>query len=209
MPARKLNSTGTFKEKPTEHSDQTPELMKQFKVIRRLAQNSSERVLEFLGQAGEFKINPLEYKDRFVFGAKMAMTPILTPEFRMLFKVHYNSSALNLLDANKRKVDVSDFIHEFCNQTAGEIRKVIERVGQSGAGVPVITHAFDELVYRKFKSPNQDFYYWEFQRNDSKLVCSTTIDIMDGKSLAEKIDQLDHEIDQPGHDSIEDQIELF
>jgi len=133
----------------------------------------------------EMSVEPL------VFGHWMSFILGSGKSLRIIFKAHFMTDAARYFAAKtykayKEKISQEqalDFVREFCNLTAGQIKLDLDRNNVViGASLPGITRGFDEIFYPQ--RPGSIRKCWSLVASSEKfgaekINCSTNIEILE------------------------------
>lgn len=134
-----------------------------------------------------------DWQERHVLHHWLALILISGKELRITFKVHFGLNDCSQIAAPLfgLKVDeiknsqTKDFIKEYCNLSAGLIKKILEdQQIDVGISLPLVTRGFDEIFFEK--RPKTDVIHdgWVINENNIKIFCTSQIDIFNKDTLA-------------------------
>lgn len=161
--------------------------------VMKLVKASALARLKSYAQCPDFEIR--EYKNEVgVHAHWMSLILISGRYLRLTFKAHYSSDVAKNLAARamgRSGSDITDhqaadFMKEFCNLTAGGIKKYFEDLGQSvGISLPLVTRGFDELFFSvpNLKTTFEDVFMLAYPESD--IVGSVNVEIFDLDALKE------------------------
>ena len=124
--------------------------------------------------------------DLAIYGDRMALVLISGKPVKLTFKAHFmESEAKNLATKVYHKPVTSisteqalDFMKEFCNITAGSLKKMLHEQGLiTGISLPLVVRGFDEIYF----SPSDELMsfedHWRLSASAVKVICSINIEI--------------------------------
>jgi hypothetical protein len=131
-----------------------------------------------------------------VMGHWMSIILVSGTAFRMTFKTHYKTYRVQGFlgpglapDRAAQFVHHSqadDFMREFCNLVAGQVKKLGLHNGmEMGISLPITMRGFDE-VFAEASSTGDDHHFtaWKLRSEEAEVICSATLDFTDVQSLA-------------------------
>ncbi len=125
----------------------------------------------------------------------MAIILVSGNDLKLTLKVHYfleeakafgaKAGATSDVAENAERL-AHDFIKEYCNLTAGKLKRVFEDQKLNiGISLPLITRGFDEVFAARPNSITSFEDAWEFKLDDHSIVCTSHLDILGPKALLE------------------------
>ncbi|MEI7973532.1 MAG: chemotaxis protein CheX, partial [Bdellovibrio sp.] len=114
------------------------------------------------------------------------------PAIKVTFKAHFMTSFAKKLAAPLYRKSLEeiqeeqglDFMREFCNLTAGAIKRVLLKFEQkTGVSIPVVTRGFDELFFPRSSLPNVFHDLWTLRCEVGQLHCSVVIELFEKMDL--------------------------
>lgn len=130
--------------------------------------------------------------DDFVYGHWMSFILMSGKDVQVTFKSHFMSKDTRVLVAAALRKDIGaithhmvmDFMREYCNLAAGEIKAQLQQ-NQVGIGLslPLITRGFDEVVFSDRVDKKQIIDAWQVAWKGGHLVCSSVIEVLDWNAL--------------------------
>lgn len=130
-----------------------------------------------------------------VYSNWMALILVVSRAVRVTFKVHYKLESVKPLAAllydkpeGMSIHQTTDFMKEYCNLTAGMVKKALELADVSvGISLPIHCHGFDETFYPKPNENHGRESAWDLvSAGGSKIwmmTCSTVIELNEPESL--------------------------
>jgi len=132
----------------------------------------------------------------YVYSYWMSLILIVSRSLRLTFKTHYLTTTASFLTHQLVKGgelvsqrQAIDFMKEYCNLTAGGIKRVLEFVGYpAGISLPVSCRGFDDIFYPKPSNSLGKEAAWDLIVGDKNVTCSVTVEIFDTTELAKIVD---------------------
>lgn len=122
---------------------------------------------------------------------------------RMTFRTHFSSKDARSLAARtfekeieEVNVEIShDFIREFCNLTAGAVKRCIieaqsDDESDVSIGVPEQFPSYDGVNIKNEVSKRPHTNFWALKLDENELICAASIEVLDW-SLIESIETLE------------------
>ena len=171
------------------------------KIIRDIIRNSSLMRLKTHAACEDFDIIDADVKDAKIYAPWMSLILVSGKAVRVTFKAHYMNKDAQYLAARVygskvdevKKEQADDFIKEFCNLTAGLIKKSLEDATLSvGISLPLVTRGFDEIFFPVEGRKNTYMDAWELNYAEASILCSALIEVFDD-SVLDKVRPLELE----------------
>jgi len=118
---------------------------------------------------------------------------VASKPLKITFKTHYAIEDIKLIVAktlshNETDItdeQVTDFMKEFCNLCAGNVKKQLLNCVEMGISLPLIARGFDE-IFMPAEKENLFKDYWKLHSKSFNVavVCSADLEIMDRDSIA-------------------------
>jgi hypothetical protein len=128
----------------------------------------------------EFSNEPL------VFAHWMSFILISGKVLRIVFKAHFTTESAKFFAAktfqtfkeNVSQIQAFDFIKEYCNVTAGQIKVTLANNNvKMGFSLPGMTRGFDEVFYESQTGSIKN--YWRLDCRGEEINCSANIEVFD------------------------------
>jgi hypothetical protein len=150
---------------------------------------ASEAILKAQSGIVNVKVLPLN-RDQLVFGHWVSLVLVTAEPFRFVFKTHFMTEDASIL-ASGAKTDRAeshkqhaeqDFIKEYCNVTAGVIKRGFEHQGLTcGISIPLLTRGYIELFFRTLHPSGNSGHeiedHWTLQHEKASINCSLYFDV--------------------------------
>jgi CheY-specific phosphatase CheX len=129
-------------------------------IVKQLIRDCALRRMKTHSCSPEVEIEEVSADyNRTVHGNWMGLILVSGKDMRVTYKVHFNVKDVKVIlaemlgkDPSEISVGLSlDFIKEFCNLTAGNIKQVLEEQAEpiaTGISLPIVTKGFDDLFYQ-------------------------------------------------------------
>lgn len=161
--------------------------------LNQLVRSASLARIQAVAKAPDFRVEELQSKNK-VLAHWMALILISGKSLRLTFKTHFMSADAKQLASKSygKKPDelklaqASDFIAEFCNLTAGKIKKTLEDQNIStGISLPLLTRGFDELFFpnEDAKTTFKDQWALTTPNEPTQMSCSVLLQVYDFATL--------------------------
>jgi CheY-specific phosphatase CheX len=127
-----------------------------------------------------------------VFNHWMALILISGKSVRITFKVHFNIRTAQEFAApvyGKNPDDIEmrqakDFVKEFCNLSAGFIKKIFEDQNLDvGISLPLVIRGFDEVFFDKSEKETITEDSFKLDQSGNGLICSSHIEVFNHEML--------------------------
>lgn len=128
-------------------------------------------------------------------------------DYRITFKVHFpviNCKGLvaqsgaesdDLQNELKIKMQVFDYLKEFCNYYAGSLKRAFSDANVNmGISLPILTRGFDEVFFPRANFNSSFEVYWKMKNSIAEFKCSLFLEATNVeklKSLSIKLDSSD------------------
>ena len=158
--------------------------MSEFEKIKSMIANVAISRLRSLCQREDFEIQEVSGEEQ-VFAPWMSLILISGPQIRLTFKAYFKSKTAAAFAAPLFRLPVEqilvdqaiDFIREYCNLTAGGLKKALADAGLStGISLPVVTRGFDEIFFRADQGAGQSLH-WTIQTGTESIGVSVFAEI--------------------------------
>lgn len=161
--------------------------------------------------ANDFQKYSIDTKQTKLHAHWISFILVASKPLKITLKTHYAIEDIKSLVAKtlcKEKADinddqVTDFMKEFCNLCAGNVKKQLLKHVEMGISLPLIARGFDE-IFMPAEKENLFKDYWKLQSQSFGItvVCSADLEIMDRDSIA----RMDFNVDGS---SSNDEIDFF
>jgi CheY-specific phosphatase CheX len=163
--------------------------------FQRAAQNDNFGLLETTG------------KEKDVYDHWMALILLSGKALRIILKVHFNikstkkmASPIYGISPDKLEVrQAKDFIKEFCNLSAGYLKKIFEDQSVDvGISLPLVIRGFDEVFFEKKKKNSILEDRFRIDSSGLGVICTNMVEIFNQdllENLDITIDEEEEEID--------------
>lgn len=154
-----------------------------FQIIRDC---TVKRLSSSINKKFEVKCKEIATRDDFLYGQWMAIILVSGQALQVTFKTHFfNKFARELVSIgigksqeNITTVMAMDFMREFCNLTAGEIKTKLSLNRVSvGLSLPLITRGFDEVLFSDIVLPTSIRDWWALDWQGGHIICSAEVEI--------------------------------
>lgn len=170
--------------------------------LQNLVRQSAVSRLKLYSQREDIVVEEIENPPR-VFAHWMSIILVAGRALRATFKAHYMTKEAKYyaLKAYAKPIEelteqqAADYMKEYCNLTAGNIKRLLE-VNSVSAGIslPLVTRGFDEVFFPI--TPGQFIFrdHWRMVSEGHPLDCSVVIEVYDEAQLKDlKIDDQSEE----------------
>ena len=153
----------------------------------------SQLMLNTHSRRTDFILKDLTTTDQ-ILAHWMALILVSGSNLKITFKAHFATHLAKNLAApiyGKSTEELSDeqsldFMKEFCNLSAGSIKRVLLNIEQkTGVSIPVVTRGFDELFFSTSSLPNVFADAWTLTCALGQLHCSAVIELFQPVDLSQ------------------------
>lgn len=131
--------------------------------------------------------------EKIILGHWMSLALLASSEMRVIFKVHFNTSALpdgiRIPKAEDSKTTVrlmQDLMNEYCNLVIGLLKRSLLRSGLgAGVSLPVALRGFDEVYFANEEGQALKLDRWCIDSTDFSFCCSVQFEFLDASKLQE------------------------
>jgi CheY-specific phosphatase CheX len=175
--------------------------------IKDLVRNVSVDRFQRAAQNQNFGILDVTGKEKEVYDHWMALILISGKALRIILKVHFNvksskKMASPIYGKSPEKLEVrqaKDFIKEFCNLSAGYLKKIFEdQAIDVGISLPLVIRGFDEVFFEKKEKPSIIEDKFRIENAGLGVICTNMVEVFNQdllKNLDITIDEEEEEID--------------
>ena len=139
---------------------------------------------------------------------QMSFILLSCSDYNIIFKSMFSISALKdklsqFMSLPLDKVSnslVNDYMNEYCNLFAGNLKKILQYNFKSDVGIsiPLISSGF-EAFYFGISKRNTIYFYWKIKEASFDIICSLEFESLKGFSL-EQLNELNTEIEKKESD---------
>ncbi len=172
----------------------------------RLVRNISKSMLAFQGKRQDFVLEEIQGNLQ-VISHWMSLILVSGPALKITFKAHFKNKVARLLAAPvySKEPDALteeqglDFMREFCNLTAGSIKKALLNHNiKTGVSLPVVTRGFDELFFSSAAMPNVYSDRWTINSPVGEIHCSVNVEVVQPVDFSKITDDVPEDSDNSG-----------
>ncbi|MBY0472262.1 hypothetical protein K2X30_13935 [bacterium] len=168
--------------------------------LKRLVRNISKSRLVLHGNRSDVELGEIQGSP-WVYAHWMSIILVSGKDVKMIFKAHFMSKDAKLLASVPYKKASSairieqalDFMREFCNLTAGAIKRSLSDAKvMTGVSLPLVTRGFDEVFFQANQVKNNIFDQWRLHGPDFEIGCTVSIETFEQitlTSLNENVDE--------------------
>jgi hypothetical protein len=166
-----------------------------FSFLREFIRNAATTRLSSCVKDYQVEIREIGDDEDFSYDHWIAAIVISATTIRVNFRVHFTTKAarefvaMNQVLKNATDPNIShDFVREYCNLTAGAIKRGLDHVNSDGGGyivnLPYQTPAFDNVTNLS-KGVDRDLVKdcWAYRLNGQELICVTEIEVLDWRLI--------------------------
>jgi hypothetical protein len=162
--------------------DQTVVNSDENEKLKTLIRNISRSHLTQQGLAEDVQILDLEFKP-LVYSHWMAIVLVTSKQIKITFKTHFKTRNAQLLAAplfglppNEVSTDrAADCMREYCNLTAGGIKRALLSHMETHLSLPIITRGFDELFFALNEGRTSLEDRWILAYRDNQIICTSSV----------------------------------
>ena len=139
---------------------------------------------------------------------QMSFILLSCSDYNIIFKSMFSISALKgklsqFMSLPLDKVSnslVNDYMNEYCNLFAGNLKKILQYNFKSDVGIsiPLISSGF-EAFYFGISKRNTIYFYWKIKEESFDIICSLEFESLKGFKL-EQLNDLNTEIEKKESD---------
>lgn len=139
---------------------------------------------------------------------QMSFILLSCSDYNIIFKSMFSISALKdklsqFMSLPLDKVSnslVNDYMNEYCNLFAGNLKKILQYNFKSDVGIsiPLISSGF-EAFYFGISKRNTIYFYWKIKEESFDIICSLEFESLKGFKL-EQLNELNTEIEKKESD---------
>jgi len=139
---------------------------------------------------------------------QMSFILLSCSDYNIIFKSMFSISALKdklsqFMSLPLDKVSnslVNDYMNEYCNLFAGNLKKILQYNFKSDVGIsiPLISSGF-EAFYFGISKRNTIYFYWKIKESSFDIICSLEFESLKGFKL-EQLNELNTEIEKKESD---------
>ena len=161
--------------------------------IKLLIRTTSGVALEAMAQKSGIAVQDVS-DDRKILGHWMSLISISGDQLHITFKVQFSiAMARAFADSGVKNdsVEISnshskDFIREFCNLLAGNIKnKLAENNVAVGISLPLLSRGFDDLFFSGTETVGKSVDRWKLTNDKSEIFCISDTEIINQFTLDE------------------------
>ena len=163
----------------------------QNKKLKTLIRNISRSRLTQQGLAEDVQVLDLEFQP-LVYSHWMAIILVTGKQIKITFKTHFKTRNAQLLAAplfgippHEVSTDqATDCMREYCNLTAGGIKRALLNHIETHLSLPIITRGFDELFFAMNKSRASLEDHWILAYRDNQIICTSSVEWLEQVDLS-------------------------
>lgn len=149
-----------------------------------------------------------------VLGHWMSLILVSGKAAKITFKIHFAEKsakffAAHAIMAEQAKITTGqahDFIKEFCNLSAGFLKRQFEEKGENfGISLPLVTRGFDEIFFPRKDDKTRFSDIWTIGDGQASLTCSYFLEVFS----PEQFSAIPFEILQPGAAADDGEVEFL
>lgn len=163
--------------------------------LREIVRHAALRRLESCTRSQvNLTMGEVENPDDFAYGYWMSFILLSGNDLQLIFKVHFYSDEARHLTAKGLKrepgeityPDIKDFMKEFCNLVAGEIKAGLSAAKvMVGLSLPLVTRGFDEVIFSDSVDSRQFSDWWRLSWASGVLTLSFVAEVYQLGALAD------------------------
>lgn len=161
--------------------------------IKLLVRTTSCSALEAMSQKSGVTVQDVP-ADQKILGHWMSLISISGDQLHITFKVQFSimmarAYAESVLKTDTQEISNShskDFIREFCNLLAGNIKnKLAENNIVVGISLPLLCRGFDDLFFSEIGATGQGLDRWKLRHQNSEIFCISDTEVISSFNLDE------------------------
>ena len=145
----------------------------------------------YISGSKDFAVTENPKWDDFCYGSHLAVILIAGKDFKIFFKAHFRANKYALAMApDKDRAAVYDVFREYCNLTAGAIKKGLQQPNViSGISLPSVTSGYDELIFSDTIRKDRIVDCFDIKGPKFQFTITTTLDTANADMFA-KLDSI-------------------